>query len=134
MEDTPEPRPDIPQPTLEKQEAKFEFSKPTYDVGHLQYFESKPESMLQVALVLPAISKDDDHSFLADAINIGSDFVMPSGQIQRHKCPLIAVCQDKKIPDAKSFGRLVKTAPQIRKPQPRDETGHIFERSIHEYQ
>ena len=110
MQDTPEPRPDIPQPTLEKQEARFEFSRPTDDVEHLPYFESKPESMLQVALVLPAISEQDDHKFLADAIDIGSDFIMPSGHIQRRKCPLMAVCEDKKIPVAKSFGHLVKDA------------------------
>ena len=118
MEDTPEPRPDIPQPTLKKQEARFEFSKPTYDVGHLQYFESKPESTLKVALILPAISRDDDHRFSADAIDIGSDFIMPSGQIQRRKCPLMAVCEDKKIPVAKSFGHLVKDAVRFQEASP----------------
>jgi hypothetical protein len=67
---------------------------------------------------LPAISKDDDHRFLPDAIDIGSDFVMPSGQIQRRKCPLKTVCENKKIPVAKSSGHLVKDAVRFQEASP----------------
>ena len=71
---------------------------------------------------------------------------MPSGHVQRRKCPLMAVCEDKKTPVAKYFGHLVKDAvrfqeasPELHRKyanleQPRDETRHILERGVQEYQ
>jgi hypothetical protein len=111
MQDYPEERCDMPQPTLEKQEARFEFGEIVENVEHLKdFYESKAEKMLPVTLVLPAISTMADHRLKADGLDVGQNFIMPDGQLQRRKCPIVAVCEDKTIPLSDTFAKVQEEA------------------------